>query len=59
VGAYRFYMLDEAEHISEPPLIVECKDDDDATNQARQLLDGKAVEVWDQARRVIRLEPGE
>jgi hypothetical protein len=57
VSAYRFYVLDESEHVSQPPQIVECAGDEDAIRQARQLLDGKVIEVWDEARRIVRLEP--
>jgi hypothetical protein len=55
--AYRFYFLDSAGHIARPPMIVECEDDRAAIESAKQFVDGKAIEVWDEGRIVVRLEP--
>lgn len=57
--AYRIYVLDPEGHVTGPPQIVECTDDQDALRQARQCLDGKPIEVWDGSKRVGRLEPKE
>jgi hypothetical protein len=55
--AYRFYFLDSAGHVAGPPDIVECADDRAAIEAAKALVNGKAIEVWEMARIVIRLEP--
>jgi len=58
VGAYRIYVVDQTGHVTEPPHIVVCDEDEQAINHARRFyLDGNPVEVWDEARRVIRLDP--
>jgi len=58
VSAYRIYVLDQAGHSTGPPHIVVCDDDKQATHYARRYyLDGKPIEVWDEARCVIRLDP--
>jgi hypothetical protein len=55
--AYRFYYLDSAGHITAPPTVAEFADDQGAIEAAKALADGKAIEVWDRTRVVIRLEP--
>lgn len=54
---YRFYVLDKDDHVREPPHVFECPDDEEAVEKASQLLNGRVIEVWDQSRRVVRLEP--
>jgi hypothetical protein len=54
---YRIYTLDKDGKIGSPPEVIECEDDSAAFEHARQLLNGTAVEVWQTARRVGRLEP--
>jgi hypothetical protein len=54
---YRFYLFESDGHIAGPPRVVEFPDDRAAIQAAEALLDGKAIEVWDRARVVIRLEP--
>jgi len=54
---YRFYVLDKDDHVREPPQVFECPDDATAVEQAVPLVNGRAVEVWDHSRRVVRLEP--
>ena len=34
-----------------------CENDDDAKERAKQLVDGHAVELWDEARKIARFEP--
>jgi hypothetical protein len=53
VPAYRIYFLDKAGHITGPPNIVECADDQEATQKAKQFVDGHDVEVWDGPRFVV------
>jgi hypothetical protein len=59
VNAYRLYTLKHDGHIGDPPLILECADDSEATRQARQHLDGKDLEIWDEGRFVARLTSNE
>jgi hypothetical protein len=54
---YRLYTITPDEHIQAPPAVVECEDDQAAIERAKQLLDGRAIEVWQLDRRVTRLEP--
>jgi hypothetical protein len=56
---YRIYTLDPEDHVTGPPQIIVCTDDQEAMRQARQRLDAKPIEVWDGAKRVGRLEPKE
>ena len=51
---YRIYTF-EGGHVREPPKIIECQND--AVKEAKQLLDGKLIEVWEQARCIVRLDP--
>jgi hypothetical protein len=53
---YRIYWL-ERDHVIGPPMVIECPDDQAAIEAAKVMLDGKAIEVWEAARVVIRLEP--
>jgi hypothetical protein len=55
--AYRIYVVNPEGHVSDPPQIVECADDQEAVRQARQYLDTKPLEVWDGAKRVGILKP--
>ena len=43
---YRIYFIDRGAHISGPPEVIECADDQKATDKARQFIDGKDVELW-------------
>jgi hypothetical protein len=57
---YRLYRVDENGHVQGPPVIVTCENDDAATfagkaSQAKQYVEGLAIEVWDGARRVAFL----
>src|SRR5262249_10409799 len=54
---YRIYVVDSDGHSELPPLVVECANDQAAIGQARQVVDGKLVEVWREATRIARLEP--
>ena len=55
---YRFYTLAKG-RIENPPDIVECVDDQAAIEEARARADGHAIEIWDNARLVISLGPGD
>ena len=59
VTAYRVYVLDRDGHVAGPPQVLHCANDDEVTAQARQSLNGNSIEIWEGARRVVRLEPDE
>jgi hypothetical protein len=54
---YRLYFLDSDGHITSPPAIVRCEDDRAAIMSAEQLLEGKAIEIWQGARLITRIQP--
>ena len=43
---YGVYFIDRDAHISRPPEVLECADDAEATQKARQFIDGKDAELW-------------
>jgi hypothetical protein len=55
---YRIFVLKNG-RIKEPAKIISCPDDEAATEQARQLLDGtdQSLEVWQSDRRVTLIGP--
>ena len=50
---YRAYHIKDDKHFAGPPAIIEAADDAAAIEQARQLVDGHDVELWESARFVI------
>jgi hypothetical protein len=52
---YRLYLLKADGHVLGPPKVVQSPDDRDATEKARQILEGRTIEVWDRSRFVARL----
>ncbi|MGA8319548.1 MAG: hypothetical protein WB774_01690 [Xanthobacteraceae bacterium] len=52
---YRVYTITAGDHIDGPAKIIECDSDTAAVEQARGLIDGPAIEVWDGARRIARM----
>lgn len=44
--AYRIYFIDQGAHISKPPVILECADNEEAIQQAYQYVDGQDLELW-------------
>ena len=52
---YRLYTLEAGKHIASPPREIGCETDEAAIQRARQLLDGKDIEVWERARLVTRV----
>jgi hypothetical protein len=56
VPAYRLYFVDSHKHITRF-CELECESDEAVEQEARRRLDGHAIEIWDRAREVIRLEP--
>jgi hypothetical protein len=57
VTAYRVYVLNEAGRVGAPPHVIECDEDEEAIRQARQYLDGRAIEIWRESIIIARLEP--
>jgi hypothetical protein len=54
---YRLYSLvSGTNHIKGVPAILVCENDTKAIQEARERLNGLDLEVWDGARRVIRIE---
>ena len=53
--AYRTYLIDENNSISAPPKTVECAGDFDAIDNAKRLVNGHDVELWEGDRLVMRL----
>jgi hypothetical protein len=56
MSGYRIYRVDEEGHITDVAAEFACDTDDQAIERARQYIDGLAVEVWNRARLVKRLE---
>jgi hypothetical protein len=54
---YRAYFLGVDDHITDYKGLV-CRDDDEAIEKARELVDARPVELWCGGRFVIRLDPG-
>ena len=55
--AYRFYIIGRDGDVAGPAPVVDCQDDQEAVEKAKQYLDGRAIEVWDGARLVAHLHP--
>lgn len=55
MSGYRIYFLNGEGRFMRA-LELMCRDDEEATSQARELADGHAVELWDRARLVARFE---
>ena len=51
---YRLYFLDRDDHIRHA-VSLECEDDAQAIELARGHADGRTLELWQGARRVVRL----
>ena len=54
---YRFYKITQTGHITEPSSVVVCPDDVAAIKEARKLLDGGDIEIWEGRRVVAYLVP--
>ena len=51
---YRVYFIDREGHISRPPEVLDCRDDSEAAEKARQFIDGQDIEVWDGPRMIVK-----
>jgi len=57
MSEYRFYALTKDGHIGGPPALLDLADDEAAVAEAKKRLDRTPIEVWQLARRVIRVDP--
>ena len=53
---YRVYLLNEHGH-NQVPRLIRCATDEDAESRALLLQQRQAVEVWQEARLVIKIAP--
>ena len=53
---YRLFTFNDAGHITGPAAVIQCADDDAAIKEAKQLLDGHDIEVWQGTRIVVHLD---
>lgn len=51
---YRIFFVDRDRHITARPQIIECGDDQEAIQKAKQFIDGRDVELWEKARLIAR-----
>jgi hypothetical protein len=56
---YRIYVTTSDGHVTEPPTVIECADDQEAIGKTAQLRNGKTLELWQGARRIARLPGGD
>jgi len=54
---YRIYIVGKDGHISGPPVLVDCPDDQAAAHEARRIHNGHAIEVWKGDCVVVRFAP--
>ena len=56
MAGYYAYIIGDDGHITNRVQII-CDDDEEAKRCAERLVDGHAVELWQQARKIERFEP--
>ena len=56
MNSYYAYIIGSDGHITNRIEIL-CEDDDEARCCAQQLVDGHAIELWQEARMIARFEP--
>ena len=56
MAGYYAYIIGDDDHIVDRVEIV-GQDDEEAKRLAEQLVDGHAVELWQEARMIARLDP--
>jgi hypothetical protein len=54
---YRVYVTTTDCHITAPATLIECDNDQEAMGKAEQFVNGRAVELWEGARFIVRF-PG-
>jgi len=55
---YRIYKI-KNNHVADAPVVVTCDSDREAIQQAKKLVDGHDVELWDGPRFVIGIKSGD
>ncbi|MGE9008173.1 hypothetical protein ACO2JO_06300 [Leptospira interrogans] len=53
---YYAYVIGEDGHIQKR-VVVHCDNDEEAMRRAEQLVDGHAIELWQEARKVATFQP--
>ena len=56
VWGYYAYVIGDDGHIRDR-IEVHCSNDDEAKRSAEQLVDGHAIELWQEARHVATFQP--
>jgi hypothetical protein len=51
---YRLYPTTTDGHVTAPPTVIECADDQEAIGRAAQFVDGRSIELWEGARFIAR-----
>jgi hypothetical protein len=51
---YRVFFLESDPYITQPPQFLECADDQEAIEKAKQFIDGRDIELWEKSRCVVR-----
>lgn len=57
MSVYRVYVVGQSGHVGGIPQYIECRDDAEAIQQARQIMDGHSIEIWEGTRIVKKLSP--
>lgn len=55
--AYRLYQIGPEGRIDTPAEIIECDSDAEVIVQAKAMIDGHKIEIWDGPRVVMRILP--
>jgi hypothetical protein len=56
MSIYRFYILDSSETLQGPATRIDCADDSVAIKQAKEIVGGYFVELWQGERRIGRFD---
>jgi hypothetical protein len=52
--AYHIFFIDPQNHVSRPAEVIECADDNEAIKETRKFIDGQDIELWHEARFIVR-----
>ena len=52
---YRAYQI-KGDHVAGVPIVITCDSDHEAIQQAKKLVDGHDIELWDGSRFVIGIK---
>jgi hypothetical protein len=52
MSEYKFYLIREDGHIGSPPTALDLPNDDAAFQEAKKVLNGRDIEIWQGARLV-------